>query len=75
MAKDDPYFRMRIPREIKDWIENEAKENKRSQNGQIIYCIEQQKSGRSVAEYDLRCFEINPERKLFVYRLLYKTII
>lgn len=44
MAKDDPYFRMRIPREIKDWIENEAKENKRSQNGQIIYCIEQKKA-------------------------------
>lgn len=46
MAKDDPYFRMRIPREIKDWIENEAKENKRSQNSQIIYCIEQQKKQR-----------------------------
>ncbi|CAK7192254.1 hypothetical protein COMNV_00445 [Commensalibacter sp. Nvir] len=40
MIQNDSQCRIRIPKELKNWIEKQAKENKRSLNSQIVYCIE-----------------------------------
>jgi hypothetical protein len=40
MAKDDPHFRLRIPRELKEAIEEEAETNGRSINAEIVYRLE-----------------------------------
>lgn len=37
------FFRLRIPIKTAEWIHEEAKENKRSLNAQIVFCIEQVK--------------------------------
>lgn len=41
--KDIKHFKLRTPIEIANWVMKEAKENKRSLNAQILYCIEQTK--------------------------------
>ncbi|MBE7729423.1 Arc family DNA-binding protein [Komagataeibacter sp. FXV3] len=45
MADDDAHFRLRIPRDLKTWVEASARENKRSINAEILNCIELVKSG------------------------------
>lgn len=40
MAKDDPHFRLRLPVELKNEIEQAAKENNRSINAEIISRLE-----------------------------------
>ncbi|MGV8952816.1 MAG: Arc family DNA-binding protein [Cypionkella sp.] len=41
MAKDDPHFRLRIPAQIKDGIEDLARRNERSINAEIVYRLMQ----------------------------------
>ena len=41
MAKDDPHFRLRIPADLKDVIEQHARNNQRSINAEIVYALEQ----------------------------------
>lgn len=44
------HFKLRTPIEIADWVAKEAKENKRSLNAQIIYCIEQIKKATDLTD-------------------------
>lgn len=41
MSRSDPQFKLRLPENLKAWVEEEAKKQHRSINGQIIYLIEQ----------------------------------
>lgn len=38
---DDAHFRLRIPRHLKEWVDEQAKASNRSINSEIIHCIEQ----------------------------------
>ncbi len=40
MARIDPQLRIRLPLNLKRWIEDEAKRNHRSQNGEIVFWLE-----------------------------------
>lgn len=37
----DAHFRLRIPRPLKEWVEESAKRNNRSINAEIISCLEE----------------------------------
>ncbi|MCE2563405.1 Arc family DNA-binding protein [Komagataeibacter sp. FNDCF1] len=47
---DDAHFRLRIPRHLKEWVEEKAKANNRSINAEILSCIELAKSGMVLHE-------------------------
>ncbi|MDT8871615.1 Arc family DNA-binding protein [Komagataeibacter rhaeticus] len=51
---DDAHFRLRIPRHLKEWVEERAKANNRSINAEILSCIELAKDGVLVLEDDAR---------------------
>ncbi|MFW6681760.1 Arc family DNA-binding protein [Komagataeibacter intermedius] len=51
---DDAHFRLRIPRHLKEWVEEKAKANNRSINAEILSCIELAKDGILVLEDDAR---------------------
>lgn len=40
MSNDDAHFRLRIPRHLKEWVEENAKANNRSINAEILSCLE-----------------------------------
>ncbi|QNT79308.1 Arc family DNA-binding protein [Entomobacter blattae] len=37
------HYRLRIPDDLKKWVREQSIENKRSINGQILFCIERMK--------------------------------
>lgn len=37
---DEAHFRLRIPRDLKEWVEKEAEKNHRSINAQIVHLID-----------------------------------
>jgi hypothetical protein len=41
MNKRDPQIHVRCPPDIKKWLEDQAQENRRTLNAQIVYCMEQ----------------------------------
>jgi hypothetical protein len=41
MSRTDPQLRVRLPPEIRDWLERNAAQNRRSINGEIIICVEE----------------------------------
>lgn len=45
MSDDDAHFRLRIPRQLKEWVEESAKTNNRSINAEILSCIELARDG------------------------------
>ncbi|OAG73484.1 Arc-like DNA binding domain protein [Gluconobacter japonicus] len=47
---DDAHFRLRIPRSIKDWVEERAKANNRSINAEILSCLELVRTGNVLDE-------------------------
>ncbi|QOF94204.1 Arc family DNA-binding protein [Novacetimonas hansenii] len=51
---DDAHFRLRIPRHLKEWVEERAEANNRSINAEILSCIELAKDGVLVLEDDAR---------------------
>lgn len=40
MSRSDPQFKLRLPLELKERIEEDAKKNKRSINAEIVSCLE-----------------------------------
>lgn len=40
MSRSDPQFKLRLPLELKECIEEEAKRNKRSINAELVACLE-----------------------------------
>lgn len=45
MVREDPMLRVRLPRDLKDFVQASARENHRSMNGEIIIALrERQKS-------------------------------
>ncbi|MFT9361234.1 Arc family DNA-binding protein [Acetobacter okinawensis] len=45
---DEAHFRLRIPRDLKEWVEEQAEKNHRSINAQIVHLID---SAKSEAEF------------------------
>ncbi|AMT91451.1 Arc domain-containing protein [Pseudomonas koreensis] len=39
MSRKDPQFNLRLPEEVKEWVEQSAKENCRSQTAEIVYWL------------------------------------
>lgn len=58
MSDDDAHFRLRIPRQLKEWVEESAKANNRSINAEILHCIDFVKN-HSFQEHDelMRVFD------------------
>lgn len=42
MKRSDPQMRIRVPVDVKAWIEAEAEKNLRTQNAEIVIAIRQQ---------------------------------
>lgn len=42
MKRTDPQMRIRVPEDVKAWIEAEAERNLRTQNAEIVIAIRQQ---------------------------------
>ncbi len=40
MKRSDPQMKIRLPSEVKAWIASEAARNRRTQNAQLVVCIE-----------------------------------
>jgi hypothetical protein len=47
MTKDDPYVRLRIPQDLKQFVQESAKRNQRSMNGEIVFVLSQQREATS----------------------------
>ncbi|WP_080986806.1 Arc family DNA-binding protein [Acetobacter sp. A11-2] len=45
---DEAHFRLRIPRDLKEWVEKEAEKNHRSINAEIVHLID---SAKGEAEF------------------------
>jgi hypothetical protein len=39
MGRKDPQFNLRLPEEVKEWVEQNAKENCRSQTAEIVFWL------------------------------------
>lgn len=39
MARDDLHMRIRLPREVKEWISEQAERNVRSQTAEIVFIL------------------------------------
>lgn len=44
MARGDAEMRIRVPHDLKSWLEEEAKENVRSQTAQIVHLLRRAKA-------------------------------
>lgn len=42
MKRTDPQMRIRLPEDVKDWIEAQAEVNLRTQNAEIVMAIREQ---------------------------------
>lgn len=47
MARKDPQFNLRLPEELKQWVENEAQKNFRSQTAEVVFALMEEKNGES----------------------------
>jgi hypothetical protein len=43
MARKDPQFNLRLPEELKQWVEVQAQKNHRSQTAELVYLIAEEK--------------------------------
>lgn len=41
MVKTDPHMKIRLPAALKAWLEAEARRNCRTQNGEIVFRLEE----------------------------------
>ena len=39
MSRKDPQFNLRLPEELKEWVEQNSKENCRSQTAEIVFWL------------------------------------
>lgn len=49
MKRTDPQMRIRIPEDVKAWIEAEAEKNLRTQNAEIVIAIRKQMTSEAPA--------------------------
>lgn len=49
MARKDPQFNLRLPEELKQWLENEAQKNLRSQTAEVVFALMEEKKRREQA--------------------------
>jgi hypothetical protein len=42
LAREDAHFRLRIPDDVRAWVQKTAEENRRSMTGQIIFILEKE---------------------------------
>lgn len=64
---EDAQLKLRVPQELKEFLESEAKLNHRTINGEVVYRLQQGKinnSGRSLYFNDLNCVENLKEMSL-----------
>lgn len=57
---EDAQLKLRVPQGLKEFLENEAKLNHRTINGEVVYRLQKSKnnnSGRSIYFNDLNCVE------------------
>ena len=41
MAREDPMLRLRLPPDLKEFVQDSASHNQRSMNGEIVYVLRQ----------------------------------
>lgn len=64
---EDAQLKLRVPQELKEFLENEAKLNHRTINGEVVYRLQQSKnnhSDRSIYFNDINCIEDYPKEPL-----------
>lgn len=49
MASSSPQFKLRIPHQLKDWLQQRAKKNFRSANAEIVSRLEESKTREEAA--------------------------
>lgn len=49
MARKDPQFNLRIPEELKEWVEAQAQKNHRTQTAQLVFLISEEKKRQEQA--------------------------
>lgn len=49
MARKDPQFNLRLPEDLKQWVENQAQKNCRSQTAEIIFRLMAEKARQEQA--------------------------
>lgn len=49
MSRNDPYVRLRIPEDIKQWVMDMAKANRRSMTSEIVFLLEAAKKEKGEA--------------------------
>lgn len=49
MRQSEPQMKIRLPKELKDWLEEQARANCRSQTAEIVFRLEQAKRLQSAA--------------------------
>lgn len=42
MSREDPQMRIRLPEDVKRWVEDRASQNLRSQNAEIVVALREQ---------------------------------
>lgn len=49
MTRKDPQFNLRLPEELKQWVENQAQANCRSQTSEIVFRLSEAKKRQELA--------------------------
>jgi hypothetical protein len=49
MSRKDPQFNLRLPEALKQWVENEAQKNFRSQTAEVVFALMEEKKRREQA--------------------------
>ncbi|MFJ3114944.1 Arc family DNA-binding protein [Pseudomonas protegens] len=49
MARKDPQFNLRLPEELKQWVEHEAQKNCRSKTAEVVFALLEEKKRREQA--------------------------
>lgn len=48
MSRNDPQMKIRLPEEVKEWLETRAKKNVRSQNAEIVFILKNEMERQSL---------------------------
>lgn len=49
MSRQDPQVVVRLPEQLKEWLKQQAAENRRSQNAEIVFRLEQARRHQDAA--------------------------
>lgn len=49
MSRKDPQFNLRLPEELKKWLEQQSQKNHRSQTAEMVFMITQEKQRQEQA--------------------------